>query len=352
MSASVTTGWSRRVQISVYGQACAERRTDRVDDQLDGVGSLGRVGEVAQGQGSVQFFRSEDRHGFLSKDDGLDGGSTPRSAAVTSGESAAAAHPVGTVVPAGAQKSPPVLRHAIHCTWRSGATGFFPALGRHSSGILPDSGPGAESGCNDGRMRWIDTLEAAAAEKLPEAVHRYFRQGSAGGISVGEAVAAWSAYRFRPRVLNDVSTVDLGRPCSVRRSTLPVLVAPSTMQRMADPDGEVAMATRRRRGELGARRLQQRRYDVRRPRRDRRAVVAADLRRAEPRDHRADAGRGGRGRRAGRRADRRHPGGRPEGGRRGDRLGAGPAGPAAGEPARRRLDRRRPGEGRRPEPRT
>jgi 4-hydroxymandelate oxidase len=91
-------------------------------------------------------------------------------------------------------------------------------------------------------MRWIDTLEAAAAEKLPEAVHRYFRQGSAGGISVGEAVAAWSAYRFRPRVLNDVSAVDasttvLGTPVDV-----PVLVAPSTMHRMADPGGEAAMA--------------------------------------------------------------------------------------------------------------
>lgn len=94
-----------------------------------------------------------------------------------------------------------------------------------------------------GRMRWIDTLEAAAAKKLPEAVHRYFRQGSAGGISAGEAVDAWSAYRFRPRVLQDVSTVSvrttvLGTPVDV-----PVLVAPSTMHRMADPDGEVATAT-------------------------------------------------------------------------------------------------------------
>lgn len=94
-----------------------------------------------------------------------------------------------------------------------------------------------------GRMRWIDTLEAAAAEKLPEAVHRYYRQGSAGGISVGEAVAAWSAYRFRPRVLTDVSTVELGTTVLGTPVDLPVLVAPSTMQRMADPDGDVAMAT-------------------------------------------------------------------------------------------------------------
>jgi 4-hydroxymandelate oxidase len=91
-------------------------------------------------------------------------------------------------------------------------------------------------------MRWIDELEAAAAAKLPEPVHRYFRQGSAGGISVGEAVAAWSEYRFRPHVLTDVSTVDcsttlLGTPVDV-----PVLVAPTTLQRQAHPDGEAAMA--------------------------------------------------------------------------------------------------------------
>ena len=93
-----------------------------------------------------------------------------------------------------------------------------------------------------GRMRWIDTLEAAAAEKLPEAVHRYFRQGSAGGISVGEAVAAWSAYRFRPHVLNDVSTIDLSTTVLGTPVDAPILVAPSTMQRIADPDGELAMA--------------------------------------------------------------------------------------------------------------
>jgi 4-hydroxymandelate oxidase len=91
-------------------------------------------------------------------------------------------------------------------------------------------------------MRWIDQLEAAAAEKLPEPVHRYFRQGSAGGISVGEAVAAWSAYRFRPHVLNDVSTVEMSTTVLGTPVDVPVLVAPSTMHRMADPDGEAAMA--------------------------------------------------------------------------------------------------------------
>lgn len=93
-----------------------------------------------------------------------------------------------------------------------------------------------------GRMRWIDTLEAGAADKLPEAVHRYFRQGSAGGVSVGEATEAWSAYRFRPHVLNDVSTIDLGTTVLGVPVDAPILVSPSTMHRMADPDGELAMA--------------------------------------------------------------------------------------------------------------
>jgi 4-hydroxymandelate oxidase len=91
-------------------------------------------------------------------------------------------------------------------------------------------------------MRWIDTLEAAAAEKLPEPVHRYFRQGSAGGISVGEATAAWSSYRFRPHVLTDVSTVDLRTTALGTPIDVPVMVAPTTLQRQADPKGEAAMA--------------------------------------------------------------------------------------------------------------
>ncbi|TDO49366.1 4-hydroxymandelate oxidase [Kribbella sp. VKM Ac-2527] len=91
-------------------------------------------------------------------------------------------------------------------------------------------------------MRWIDGLEAAAAEKLPEPVHRYYRQGSAGGISVGEAVEAWNSYRFRPHILTDVSQVELGTTVLGTPVDVPVLVAPSTLQRQADPAGETAMA--------------------------------------------------------------------------------------------------------------
>lgn len=91
-------------------------------------------------------------------------------------------------------------------------------------------------------MRWIDTLEQAAAEKLPEPVHRYFRQGSAGGVSAGEATAAWTAYRFRPRILTDVSSVELSTTILGTPVDVPVLVAPTTLQRQANADGEAAMS--------------------------------------------------------------------------------------------------------------
>ncbi|MFC0628686.1 alpha-hydroxy acid oxidase [Kribbella deserti] len=91
-------------------------------------------------------------------------------------------------------------------------------------------------------MRWIDALEELAAGRLPEPVHRYFRQGSAGGISAAEAVDAWNAIRFRPQVLTDVSQIDLSTTVAGTPVDVPVLVAPTTLQRQADPDGEAAMA--------------------------------------------------------------------------------------------------------------
>lgn len=90
--------------------------------------------------------------------------------------------------------------------------------------------------------RWVDGLESAARERLPEPVARYFRQGSRDGLSASEAVSAWRAVRLRPRVLRDVTgcstaTTVLGTPVG-----LPVAIAPSTLQRHAHPDGERAMA--------------------------------------------------------------------------------------------------------------
>ena len=91
-------------------------------------------------------------------------------------------------------------------------------------------------------MRWIDTLEDTAAERLAEPVHRYIRQGSGSQRSVADAERAWRDLRLRPRVLVDVSEVRTATTVLGTSVSTPILVAPTTVQRQAHPDGELAMA--------------------------------------------------------------------------------------------------------------
>lgn len=89
-------------------------------------------------------------------------------------------------------------------------------------------------------MRWIDHLEGNAAGKLPEPVAEYFSQGATAGVTAGEAVSAWDVLRLRPRMLRDVSSVSTSTTVLGRQVETPILVAPSTLQRQAHPDGEAA----------------------------------------------------------------------------------------------------------------
>jgi 4-hydroxymandelate oxidase len=78
---------------------------------------------------------------------------------------------------------------------------------------------------------------------LPAAVHAYVSRGAGEGRSADEAAEAWRSVRFTPQVLRDVSRVDTRvTACGVPLS-LPVAVAPTTLQRAAHPDGELAMAS-------------------------------------------------------------------------------------------------------------
>src|SRR4051812_39128597 len=90
--------------------------------------------------------------------------------------------------------------------------------------------------------RYADRVESAAREALPEEVFTYFAQGSGAGISAAEATAAWTGYRFLPRVLRDVTDVDVTTTLLGTDLSSPFAVAPTTLQRAAHPDGEITMA--------------------------------------------------------------------------------------------------------------
>ncbi len=85
-------------------------------------------------------------------------------------------------------------------------------------------------------------FETRARAVLSAQVAAYYSTGAGSGTGPAEGAAAWSAVRFRPRVLHDVSTIDttttvLGTPVRT-----PVLVAPMAQQRAAHLEGEVATA--------------------------------------------------------------------------------------------------------------
>jgi 4-hydroxymandelate oxidase len=90
--------------------------------------------------------------------------------------------------------------------------------------------------------RWLDRVEEIARDTLPPAVFRYLAEGARDEITLGEASDAWRSYRLAPRVLRDVRAVDPSVDLLGVRHPRPFGIAPMTLQKAADPDGEVAMA--------------------------------------------------------------------------------------------------------------
>ena len=88
----------------------------------------------------------------------------------------------------------------------------------------------------------IADFERHAAEVLEPGVHGYYAGGAGDERTLRDNVAAFGRWQLRPRVLVDVgetsaATTVLGRPVS-----MPLLVAPTALQRLAHPDGEPGMA--------------------------------------------------------------------------------------------------------------
>lgn len=88
----------------------------------------------------------------------------------------------------------------------------------------------------------VADYERLAEERLEPGAFGYYAGGAGDELALRENVEAWRRLRLRPRVLVDVADVSaattvLGAPVS-----MPVLVAPTAIQRLAHPDGEPGMA--------------------------------------------------------------------------------------------------------------
>src|SRR4051794_15901796 len=85
-------------------------------------------------------------------------------------------------------------------------------------------------------------LEARARDVLPADVYAYYATGSGTGQTLAQQEPAWSRVRLRPRVLTDVSEVTAEVTLLGATVASPVVVAPSALHTLADPEGEVATA--------------------------------------------------------------------------------------------------------------
>ncbi|XP_023695133.2 2-Hydroxyacid oxidase 1 isoform X1 [Paramormyrops kingsleyae] len=88
----------------------------------------------------------------------------------------------------------------------------------------------------------VSDYEENAKRILPKVVFDYYISGADDEETLADNIAAFSRWKFCPRVLRDVSKVDLSVSVLGQQINMPVCVAATAMQRMAHPDGETATA--------------------------------------------------------------------------------------------------------------
>ena len=83
-------------------------------------------------------------------------------------------------------------------------------------------------------------FEAVAKERLPKEEYDYIAGGATDEISVDRNRRAYESWALRPRVLRDVSALDLSTTVLGTKVSLPVLIAPCGAHKRAHPEGELA----------------------------------------------------------------------------------------------------------------
>jgi 4-hydroxymandelate oxidase len=87
-----------------------------------------------------------------------------------------------------------------------------------------------------------DPLQQRARELLPDGAYAYYATGAGPESTLAANLAAWSELTLRPRVLRDVSRIDLSTTVLGEPVAHPILVAPTASHRLGHADGELATA--------------------------------------------------------------------------------------------------------------
>ncbi|RHN42397.1 putative (S)-2-hydroxy-acid oxidase [Medicago truncatula] len=88
----------------------------------------------------------------------------------------------------------------------------------------------------------VTDYEAIAKEKLSKMFYDYFASGAEDQWTLKENRNAFSRILFRPRILMDVSKINLTTTVLGFKISMPIMIAPTGVQKLAHPEGECATA--------------------------------------------------------------------------------------------------------------
>ncbi len=92
------------------------------------------------------------------------------------------------------------------------------------------------------RAASVEDMRRMAKRRMPRGVFDYIDGGAEDELTMVDNHAAFTRTKFRPRVLNDVGTVDSSTKVLGKTVAFPLILAPTGFTRIADPAGELAVA--------------------------------------------------------------------------------------------------------------
>ncbi|KAI4965699.1 hypothetical protein ZWY2020_051091 [Hordeum vulgare] len=131
----------------------------------------------------------------------------------------------------------------ITCTPHHSLPFVFPPRLAPASSSKSGEGLGAASEANMGEtITNVSEYQAIAKQKLPKMAYDYYASGAEDEWTLKENREAFSRILFRPRILIDVSTIDMTTSVLGMKISMPIMISPTAFQKMAHPEGEYATA--------------------------------------------------------------------------------------------------------------
>ena len=118
------------------------------------------------------------------------------------------------------------------------------------AGVPPADRPNAAPSEGIAGALNLADIEELARACMPHMAYEFVASGAADELTLGWNRTAYDRMRLRPRVLEDVASVDLSTSLLGRSLPFPILLAPTAYHRVVHPEGE--LATARGAGEAGA----------------------------------------------------------------------------------------------------